>query len=109
MMLRISEDAKYVLNDLCLVCASILIGIANWSFYFWFTGLLPGFFAKMFLIAIFFALYGLASVFGPLIAYFYLTRNKKSSMEADTGFAIFFLLLASMLIVMFMDALPWID
>lgn len=104
-----NEDVKHVLNDMCLISASILIGLTNWSLYFWVTGLLPSFFAGIFVVALFFSLYGLASVFGPLIAYFYLTRNKESSMEAGTGFAMFFLLLASMLTVMFMDNLPWID
>lgn len=104
-----SEDVKYVLNDIWLVCASIFLGLANWSLYFLVTGILPGFFASIIVVAIFFALYGLASVFGPLIFYFYLTRNKDSSMEADTGFAVAVLMLASILTVMFMDTLPWID
>lgn len=104
-----SEDVKYVLYDIWLVCASILLGLANWSLYFLVTGLLPSFFASMILVAIAVALYGLASVFGPLVIYAYLTRNQESGMTADTGFAMFFLLLASMLTVMFMDALPWIN
>lgn len=104
-----NQDIKYILNDMCLIGLSIVLGIANWSFYFWFTSLLPSYFATIAIVAVFFAVYGLASVFAPLIAYFYLTRNKESSMQAGTGFAMFFLLLASMLIVMFMDTLPWID
>jgi uncharacterized membrane protein YuzA (DUF378 family) len=90
------------------VLVAIVIYVANWTLYFAAQSLMVTLFGASPALGIFFAIYGLASVFSPLFFLPHLLPDSIGDSE-EAGAIMGISVVAGLLIFMFLDTLPWID